>query len=440
MDKYTQIVEEHPEIQELLTPRMTKYIPITPTPKQAAFLLLMCREAFFGGACAGGKTVGMLAASLQFVDVPHYNALIIRDTYKNLAMPDSIMDLAHQWLGPTDAHWNEEKKRWTFPSGATLTFGFLDRPKDHFNYQSAQFKFVGIDECVAIRENQALYLFSRMRKTLKSDVCNVPIRFRCASNPPAREQIARGRWVKDRYVDPRTRKADTIFIPAKMTDNCYLDIEDYRKSLSNLDIVTRHQLEDGDWEIREAGMMFDRSWFEMVDVPPIEAMRVRYWDLAATDALKSGQNPAYTAGFKMSKTKNGIYYVENIIRFRKDPLYVQKMVRQTADMDTTKVPIWMEQEPGSSGKFTIDTFRRNVLPEFIFQGNRVSGSKAERAQPFSSQCEAGNVRVVKGRWNRDFFEEIEEFPNGAYKDQVDSGSGAYNKLAVGANNVRIRRV
>jgi predicted phage terminase large subunit-like protein len=437
MNNYEQIVKENPNLSELLTPRMTNYIAITPTPKQAAYLLLMCKEAFYGGAAGGGKSIALLAAALQFVDIPHYNALIIRDSYKNLAMPDSIMDVSHQWLGPTDAHWNEEKKRWTFPSGATLTFGFLERPKDHFNYQSAQFQFVGIDECVAIRENQALYLFSRMRKLKDS---TIPIRFRCASNPPAREQVARGRWVKDRYVNPKTRHKDTIFVSAKMTDNYYLNVEDYRASLQNLDPVTRKQLEEGDWEIRDAGMMFDRSWFELVDAAPISSMRVRAWDLAATDPLKSGTDPAYTAGVKMSKSKDGIYYMESIVRFQKDPLGVQKMIRHIADMDSSRVAIWMEQEPGSSGKNTIDTYRRQVLPEFIFQGNQTSGSKYERACPFSSQCEAGNVKIVRGRWNEDFFEEAEEFPNGKYKDQIDAASLAYNKLAIGANNIRIRRV
>lgn len=41
-------------LRSVLTPRMTKYIPHTPTPKQAAFMLLDCKEAFYGGAAGGG--------------------------------------------------------------------------------------------------------------------------------------------------------------------------------------------------------------------------------------------------------------------------------------------------------------------------------------------------------------------------------------------------
>lgn len=38
-------------LQGMLTPRLTKYIPITPTPKQTAFLLMNnAKEILYGGA------------------------------------------------------------------------------------------------------------------------------------------------------------------------------------------------------------------------------------------------------------------------------------------------------------------------------------------------------------------------------------------------------
>jgi predicted phage terminase large subunit-like protein len=45
------------KLAKLLTPKMTKYIPHVPTPKQAAYLLLDNKEAFFGGAAGGGKAL-----------------------------------------------------------------------------------------------------------------------------------------------------------------------------------------------------------------------------------------------------------------------------------------------------------------------------------------------------------------------------------------------
>ena len=150
------MVQSNPKLKTLLTPKLTKYIPHTPTPKQEAFLWLNCLDAFYGGAAGGGKSDALLMAALQYVDVPGYNALLIRNTYANLSKPDGLMDRAADWLTHTDAKWEGDDKRWRFPSGATLSFGYLDGPRDHFNYQGPAYQFVGIDEVVQIRRGIGL--------------------------------------------------------------------------------------------------------------------------------------------------------------------------------------------------------------------------------------------------------------------------------------------
>ena len=60
----------------------------------------------------------------------------------------------------------------------------------------------------------------------------------------------------------------------------------------------------------------------------------------------------------------------------------------------------------------------------------MTGDKCERAAPLAAQCEAGNVRLVRGAWNQRYLEEICAFPLGSYADQVDASPGAFNKLAV----------
>ena len=47
------------KILKALTPRLTKYIPHRPTPKQTAFLLLDCFEALYGGSGGGGKLLAL---------------------------------------------------------------------------------------------------------------------------------------------------------------------------------------------------------------------------------------------------------------------------------------------------------------------------------------------------------------------------------------------
>ena len=175
------------------------------------------------------------------------------------------------------------------------------------------------------------------------------------------------------------------------------------------------------------GNMFKREWFAIVDAAPADLRNVRYWDLAGTEA-KPGKDPDWTVGILMGKTDEGTFYVSDMRRARSTPAGVQSLVRQTADMDGRGVDVWMEQEPGSSGLNTIDYYTRQVLPGYRFRGDRVTGDKVTRAGPFSSQAEAGNVKLVRGPWNKDLLEEVELFPHGSHDDIIDSLSGAFSKL------------
>ena len=417
-------------MMSLLTPKLTKYIPHQPTPKQAAFLWLKCRDAFYGGSAGGGKSDALLMAGLQYVDVPGYSALILRDSFKNLTMPGALLDRADEWLQDTDAHWDGDAKTWRFPVGATLTFGYLDGPRDHLNYKSAEFQFIGVDEASDLRWKQILYMFSRLRRLEGS---NVPTRFRLASNPGG---ISHNE-LKSRYINPNTREKGAVFIPAGLADNPYLDVKDYTMSLMNLDPVTREQLLKGDWDIRESGRFFQRGWFKILDeFPSGKIIRtVRFWDLAATDP-DPDKEPAYTVGVRMSLTNLGEYIIDSVIRIRKSPRYVEQIIRQTAEIDGKHVFIYMEQEPGSAGVNTIDNYRRNVLSGFVFEGIRPSGSKIDRARPYASQADAGNVYLVNGHWTMDYLEEMELFPDGTFKDQVDASSGAFDILAIHRADVR----
>ncbi len=177
------------------------------------------------------------------------------------------------------------------------------------------------------------------------------------------------------------------------------------------------------------GAMFQRAWFPIVDAAPADCRRVRYWDLAATEA-RAGSDPDWTAGCLLAK-KDGIYYVQDMRRIRGTPLQVEALIRQTAELDGRATHIWMEQEPGSSGVNTIDHYTRRVLAGYVFRGNRTTGSKTERAAPLASQAEAGNVRLVRGPWVGAFLDELESFPLGAHDDQVDACSGAFERLLGG---------
>lgn len=147
---------------------------------------------------------------------------------------------------------------------------------------------------------------------------------------------------------------------------------------------------------------------------------------------------AYSAGVRMCLGSDGVFYVEDVRRAQLSPARRNALIRQTAETDADQydntVEIWVEQEPGSGGKESgiISVKQLRGFPVYL---DRVTGDKVSRAIPMAAQAEAGNVKLVRGPWNVAYLDELESFPNGTYKDQVDGSSGAFNKLAATRSSV-----
>jgi predicted phage terminase large subunit-like protein len=393
---------------------------VKPTPKQAEFLMCPIREILYGGSVGGGKSIGLLMAALMYAEVPGYSALILRKSYNDLSQPGCPIPVSHEWLQGTGARYSATKFMWTFPSGASLSFGYLQNEMDKYRYQGAAHQFIGWDELTQHTESSYLYLFSRCRKSVD---LQVPLRIRSTSNPGGIGH----EWVRQRFID--STDPGRIFIPAGLKDNPHLSRVEYEQNLMHLDSVTRRQLLDGDWTARESGGKFKREWFEIRDVLPAGCRTVRFWDLAGTKPSK-GKDPDYTVGVLMAE-KDGVFYVVDVQRMRGTPQEVEQLVRTTAELDLQAFPnveTCMEREPGSSGVSVVDRYSRDVLKGFTFYAVRSTGDKELRANPFSASCEAGNVKLMRGRWLLPYLDELEAFPNGSHDDQCDSSSGAFARL------------
>lgn len=237
-----------------------RYSPHAPTDRQSLFLGLPHQEAFYGGAAGGGKSDALLMAALEHVDTPGYSALLLRRTFQDLSKPGALLDRAREWLAQSGARWNEQRKQWRFPSGAVLAFGYLENEADVYQYQGAEYQFVGFDELTQFTERQYTYLFSRLRRLSGA---NVPLRMRAASNPGGighnwvMERFIPDGWTPDRGSDLQVfEKGSRAFVPARLRDNPHLDQAAYSRSLAELDEVTRAQLEEGDWNVRQRGNIY----------------------------------------------------------------------------------------------------------------------------------------------------------------------------------------
>jgi predicted phage terminase large subunit-like protein len=399
---------------------LNEYIPHVPFYQQLVYLLADADEALYGGAAGGGKSDAILMDSLQYADFPSFASLIIRRTYTDLALEGALMDRAHDWLDPTDAHWREAKKRWEFPSGARLAFRYMDNERDVKRIQGTDYHVISVDELTQLPKQWWQFL-SRSKRRDAGDP--IPLKKRGGSNPG---DIGH-EWVKAEFVN-----GDKLFIPSTWRDNPFIDQVEYKRSLDELDHITRQQLKYGNWDVNLQGGLFKRTWFQIVEDVPIKLRKIRFWDLAATAAEK-GKDPDYTAGLLLGVDANNICYILDVLRLRDTPLEVEKLILQTALADGTETAIRIEQEGGATGKFVIEDFRRKLMG-YNYDGEPANRKKYERAKPVSSYAEAGNIKILKDnnvrRWNTALLDELESFPtDGIHDDQVDALSGAFMHLS-----------
>ena len=411
------------------------YIKQEPTTKQSQFLVRTEKEAMFGGAAGGGKSSSLLISALMYVQEPKYSALILRRTYADLSLPGAIMDRANEWLRNTDAKWKEQTKTWTFPSGATLSFGYLEHENDKFRYQGAEFQFIAFDELSQFTESQYLYLFSRMRRLENS---TVPLRLRAATNPGG----VGGEWVNARFIKPEKTEMinnDRIFIPASLEDNPYIDRVGYEEALDKLDPVTKAQLRYGNWDIQPDGNLFKREWFkvcELFEIPKVTMRKVRFWDLAASAPSDTYKDPDYTAGVLVGLADKR-FYILDVVRIRKDPLERDNIIKAVVKQDGAEVLQRVEQEPGSGGVAQIVGLAQNVFQGYNMQGVKSTGSKEVRAAGFSGAVSNGLVYLIRAPWNSQFISECCAFPQkGIHDDVIDAAASAYNQL-IGFNTAPV---
>lgn len=182
--------------------------------------------------------------------------------------------------------------------------------------------------------------------------------------------------------------------------------------------------------VPRGGGMFQAKWFtdNIVNYRPKAASRIRWWDRAASDGKGD-----YTVGVLMAR-KNDAYYVEDVVRGQWATHERDRIIRATCVEDNRRYPngitTWGEQEPGSAGKDMALAFETMLAP-FAAHCETSTGQKVVRADGFAGACGRGEVRMCQSdHWNDAFVQELSTFPFGKFDDQVDSGSGAYNKLAL----------
>lgn len=374
-------------------------------------------------------------AALMFVDVSDYGAILFRRTFTDLALEGALMDRARDWLHGTAAKWADREKRWEFPSGATLTFGYLDGPNDWRRYDSAAFQFVGMDEASQFRPHDINAMQGRLRRLKGS---RIPIRLRLGSNPGGEAH----EFLGERYVNPTVNNSERAFFPALFEDNPYLDIEEYAKtleSLKDLDPILYRQRRFGEWIRDESDTIFHAKWWFDNRYDPDD---VRWWNraearVAALDTANTiNETSAYSAlsigDIQPDYTMPLRYVARERLEF---PELVEWTVDELAPFVRDRKLKAFFIEDAASGKQLIQTLLRSgpawlrplivpVKPNPVKDGKRESWKAASvwmkrRMMPLPHPS-------ASVPWLHDLESELFSVPNTAYKDQADSVSMLVN--------------
>lgn len=439
----------------------TKVFRPQPGP-QEAFLSTPADIAIYGGAAGGGKSWALLAEPARHIHNPDFGAVFFRRTTPQIRNEGGLWDESLKTYSPLGSEPKSHILQHVFPSGAKATMAHLEHDKTVLNYQGSQIPLICFDELTHFTAKQFWYMVSRNRS-----MCGVRPYIRATTNPDADSWVADfiAWWIDQEtgYPIPQrsgvlrwfVRVGDTIkwadapedlqgykdpggdtippksvtFISAKLTDNKALMSADpgYMASLMALPTVERERLLGGNWKIRPAaGLYFQRSWCEIVEAVPANLTIVRGWDFAATPKTESN-DPDWTAGTKIGRDNHGNYYVLDHVRDRLGPMGVRRLLLNTAIADGNQVRIDIPQDPGAAGKDQVLGMTK-MLVGYNVRSAPVTGDKITRFNGFSAQAEGGNVYVLRGRWNEDWFDALEGFPEAVHDDDVDSTSQAFNAL------------
>lgn len=456
---------------------MSKIFAPQPGP-QEAFLASTADIVVYGGAAGGGKTYAELLEPLRHIDNPKFNALILRDSYTQIAAPGGLWDSSREIYPyiPGARSGKTPKLHWMFPSGASITFAQLSRNEDCEQWQGSQICLIEFDELCHFTEYQFFYMLSRNRS-----VCGVTPYIRATCNPdsdswvakfiswwidqgsgyPIKERAGKIRWMvrlrgrivwfdsmeeaiayaRDDGVDedllPFTAKSVT-FIPSQVTDNKKLlkANPQYMTNLLNLPTVERERLLNGNWKIRnQAGLMFQRGQVNVIPKEMINYNAIvgycRGWDLAAT-AEDRGGDPAYTAGVLVGKTNDNRYIVLDVINMRLSAGQVENLILNTAKADKARfgyVKTRLPRDPGQAGVAQAEFYVKLLAGSgFDVSARPETGDKTHRATPVAALWQHGFIDISEGEWNDSYFSQLESFPDSKFKDMVDATSSAFDEM------------
>ncbi|MDH3588754.1 MAG: terminase family protein [Gammaproteobacteria bacterium] len=261
----------------------------TPQPRQDVLHKSKARWILYGGAAGGGKSHALRWDGIVFcLQNPKCEAYLYRRTTKQL-LKNHILKVRAE-IPIELGRYNASDNYFMFTNGSIMFFMHMEHESDTDDAQGQECHWLGVDEAGQFTPFQLAYLIGRLRLGSWKpavDAERLPRAVFTANPGGPGHHFLKGRFIDGRipeqaFVDDDTG-LDSVFIPAKMDDNQYLD-QAYAGQFGLMSTDMQKMLRDGDWSV-VVGAYFecydDRSYPEgnVVDFDiPDHWMRFRACD------------------------------------------------------------------------------------------------------------------------------------------------------------------
>lgn len=175
--------------------------------------------------------------------------------------------------------------------------------------------------------------------------------------------------------------------------------------------------------IPDGGALFKPEKIQVEELAPANLTECRGWDAGASEGKGD-----FTVGAKLGRDTSGTYWILDIAR--KQTGEPRAMAKQQAQLDGQATVISWPQDPGQAGKDQAQSMVKDFAG-WIFKTSPETGAKWTRWEPFASQVNGGNVRMVRAAWNRALIEEM-EMDGQVHDDQLDALARAFAQVSLGA--------
>ncbi len=284
---------------------MIANLELEPQDKQLEYLEIpdSIKEGFYGGTLGAGKSWALLYYPILrgWTEHPNFHGILLRQSFPQLE-GYHLME-AEKTFPKLGAKYDSREHAFTFPNGGIYRFGFAERLKDCYKYDSHEYTYVAFDELTQFEQKVYLYMFQRNR-SMKGGAYHprtgewmdpLPAVMRSGSMPL---NIGHG-WVKGRFMTPapggrkvikviHPAKYDKLtgalkepeqivrrlFIPASIKDNKYAQNDpQYIAGLNEIPEQERRAKVEGDWDAI-AGQVFTEFRDEPYPGEPEHAIHV----------------------------------------------------------------------------------------------------------------------------------------------------------------------